>query len=402
MEGEQKKPKLDLSFDKRIFFLMVIVVLVVSISGSMNVNPLDSVSLIVGNPIGGGSTAPVQYAVPSQAYSGELNIQVNHRDSLDGSEFRTEGTDLITTFYKKVSDGNFVTLGSGDNSMIYVNEGKKIYFTVQPLRGSELYISPMRMSDYNLNPRIIDFDFKDVTHDGIGEWLFTVDITGLDSRFDQTYPIISLFTLSYDEGSMSLNSPSDFDVYPNNSINNIRWEIEVPPEQAVAINKVELIFDTTDSAIINEGNSWIRIPYIDNLELTEMDKTITTNSMIYSFEIGSDLANADYISTESNADPSHDMTARIHVYLEEGDELGVTLKIRAITTEESFYSISDKVTLIATSEKIPSEQEILDLAQEMALEQLEEIIWDTSMNYEEGSYVVNHTTTMVYYNNTSP
>ncbi len=338
---------------------MAIVVLIVSISGSMNVNPLDSVKLIVGNPIsiiqsptGGGVSAPtVPYHSPP--YRGQLDIEIQHRDSLDLTEDRTEGEDLLTTFYKKLNDGRYVTMGSGDFSAVHVNSDNLLYFTVQPLRGSDLYVSPMRMADNNLNPRIIHFDYVDVTQDGISEWIFAVDISGLPMPISgMGAPRITLFTLSYDEGNMFLNSPSDFKVYHENSINNIRWEIEIPPEQAVAINKVELIFDTTDSAIINEGNSWIRIPYIDNLELTEMDKTITANSMIYSFEIGSDLANADYISTEANADPSHDMTARIHVYLEEGDELGVTLKIRAITTEESFYSISDKVTLIATSSEL--------------------------------------------------
>jgi hypothetical protein len=380
---------------------MAIVVLVVSISGSMNVNPLDQFTLIIGQgggiqiPTGGGmsgSIAPT-YA-PPQTYTGQLNIQVNHRDSLDGSEDRTEGTEIITTYYKKVAEGNYVTLGSGDNIMLFVSEDEKLYFTVQALQGSELYISPIRMSDYNLNPRIIDFDYLDVTHDGIGEWMFTVDITGLPTMYPQTNPTISLFSLSYDEGSMLLNSPSDFKVYHENSINNIRWEIEIPPEKAVAINKVELIFDTTDSSVINEKSSWVKIPYISCCELTQMDKTITTNTIIYSFEIGSDLANADYISTESNADPSHDMTVRIHTYLEEGDELGVTLRIRAITTDQTFYSVSDKVTLIATSEEnIPSRQEILDLTQEMALEQLEEIIWTPTLECEEGQCYINSTVT---------
>ena len=361
---------------------MVLVILIVSISGSMNVNPLDSVKLIVGNPIsliqsptGGGVSAPtVPYHSPP--YRGQLDIEIQHRDSLDLTEDRTEGEDLLTTFYKRLDDGRYVTMGSGDFSAVHINTDNLLYFTVQPLRGSDLYVSPMRMADNNLNPRIIDFDYVDVTQDGISEWIFAVDISGLPIPISgMGAPRITLFTLSYDEGNMFLNSPSDFEVYPNNSINNIRWELDVPPEQAVAINRVQLIFDTTDTSLINEKNSWIKVPYIDNLELQEMDKIMLVDKIIYRFQLGNTLGFANYLSTDSNADPSHDMTARIHTFLEEGDELGITLEISAITPDESFYTVSDKVNLISTSEKIPSEQEILDLAQEMTLEQLEEINW---------------------------
>lgn len=334
---------------------MAIVVLVVSISGSMNVNPLDPISLIVGNPIsliqtptGGGVSAPtVPYNSPS--YRGQLDIEIQHRDSLDLTEDRTEGEDLLTTFYKKLDDGRYVTMGSGDFSALHVNSNDLLYFTVQPIRGSDLYVSPMRMADNNLNPRIIDFDYVDVTQDGIREWIFAVDISGLPIPIaGMGAPHITLFTLSYDEGNMFLNSPSDFEVYPNNSINNIRWELDVPPEQAVAINRVQLIFDTTDSSLINEKSSSIKVPYIKNCcELPDMDKIILADKIIYRFQLGNTLGFANYLSTDSNADPSHDMTARIHTYLEEGDELSVTLEVSAITPDESFYTISDKVTLIS-------------------------------------------------------
>lgn len=366
----------------------------VSVSGSTGWNPLEPITMVIGNPVAsGGVQAPTRPAEDVRYdYTGVLDIQVLHRDALDLTKTREEGEEVRTTFYRKISDGEFVTLKSGDHFAINVNRDKKLYFTLEPLRESGLYVSPLKMADNNLNPRIIDFDYQDITKDGLNEWIFVLDITDLPIHPAKVAPKITLFTLTYDEGQMALSSPSDIKVGVGSSINNIKWELEVPQNQAVAINQVELIFDSGDSSLVNDRVSWIKIPYFDNLELPEMDQTVLLGKIIYKFKIGTSLAQAGYISTEKDEDPRHDMTVRLGTYLEENDELGVTLKVTAITPEEKYYTVSDKVIL--TAKKNPNRQEILDLAQEMALEQLEEINWTPIMEYEEGkSYVKMNVTT---------
>ncbi len=351
----------------------------VSVSGSTGWNPLEPITMIIGSPTGG-VQAPTMMA-PSQTYSGSLNIQVNHRDSLNLSESRTEGKEVTTTIYKRLSDGEYVTLGSGDNTMVLVNDNdRKLFFSVQPLEGSGLYISPSMMTNYEVNPRVIDYDYLDVTQDGLGEWVFTFDITDLSGHYPQTYPVISLFSMTYDEGKMMLTSPSDIKVGIGSSINNIKWELEVPENKAVAINRVELILDSGDSSLINDRVSWIKIPYFDNLEFPEMDQTVMQGKIIYKFKIGTSLAQAGYVSTEHGSDPRHDMTVRLGTSLEKDEEIGVTLKVTAITPDQSYYTVSDKVILIASSEVIPTSKQILDLAGKLLDDELDKVSWYVTMD----------------------
>ncbi len=347
----------------------------VSVSGSTGWNPLEPITMIVGNPVASGGVQAPTYSVPYQPYTGVLDIQVLHRDGLDLTKTREEGEEVRTTFYKRISDEEFVTLTSGDHFAINVSRDDKLYFTLEPLRESGLYVSPLKMSDRNLNPRIIDFDYVDITKDGIYEWLFVVDITELPVNPSQVAPKITLFTLTYDEGQMALSSPSDIKVGEGSSINNIKWELEVPQNQAVAINQVELIFDSGDSSLVNDRISWIKIPYFDNLEFPEMDQTVLQGKLIYKFKIGTSLAQAGYVSTEHNADPRHDMTVRLGTNLEKDDELGVTLKVTAITPDQSYYTISDKVIL--TAKKNAIQQEVI-----YEEEELDKLVWSVTMNCE--------------------
>jgi len=341
----------DYSVNRNLIPVMLIITIVIFVYVADEKGTFQSISLITGYPksnMGVGSIAPTMGI--SQTYSGSLNIQMHHRDSLDVSEDRLEGKEVVTTFYKRLSDGRYVTLGSGNDAMVIVEgRDKKLYFTIHPLKGNDLFISPNMIAHTEINPRVLDFEYLDVTGDNIPEWIFTFDITGLPHQPYMTYPIIALFSMTYDEGEMVLNSPSDFEVYAGSSLNNIKWELYVPEKKAVAVNKVELIIDDPDSSKISLKDSWVKIPQIDNLELTEMDQMMTSNKMIYSYEFGKDLSGTDYVSTQRNSNPSHDMTVRLHTYLEEGDELGVTLKVTSISPDQGYTTVSDTVKLIPTS-----------------------------------------------------
>jgi len=126
LEGKQKKPYLDidLSFDKRILFIGLLIIFTISLVGSGDIAKI----------IGGGSGG-VQFQTPptmgkSQTYVGQLEIEIHHRDALDYGEARSEGTNLVTTYYKQLDDGKFITLGSGDVSIFSVYNDRSIYFTI--------------------------------------------------------------------------------------------------------------------------------------------------------------------------------------------------------------------------------------------------------------------------------
>src|SRR3990172_4197068 len=193
-----KKLKIDLSVNKTLLVLMVVVILAISYIGGTGQN-LSGLPFTLINPSHSGS---VGVSVPMQPYrqnyEGMLEIQIYHRDSLDMSKSRTEGTDLSTTFYKRLEDGRFVTMGSGDITGLIVNNNNELYFTVTPMEGRNLYISPSKMADHNLNPRVINFNYDDITQDGKREWIFALDISNLSiPHAGQTAPTIAIYTMSY-------------------------------------------------------------------------------------------------------------------------------------------------------------------------------------------------------------
>ena len=151
--------------------------------------------------------------------------------------------------------------------------------------------------------------------------------------------------------------------------------------------------------MINEVNSWISIPYIDNLEFKELKKIVTSDGILYRYELGSNLGGADYITTGNNENPSHNIPVRLRTNLEDGDKLGITLQVTAVKADETFVQISDKVYLIGSVKKIPSVEEILEFQEEILDEQLQKIIWKPKIKCDkmddgekcEWNYNVNYT-----------
>ena len=114
----------------------------------------------------------------TQEFAGQLIINVIHRDALDNAELRTEGTNLVTTYYKSTDEINFNTIGSGTGVQITITPDMNsiMYVTETVPTGQDFFVAPQSTSDQNLNPRIIDFFFRDVSADGIKEWVFKIDL----------------------------------------------------------------------------------------------------------------------------------------------------------------------------------------------------------------------------------
>lgn len=373
---KKKKQKFDLSFNPRLMLLGFTLILILI----MYYSP-QTVGILISQGSSFEGTGSTGTYAPMQAprYIGSVDIEISHRNALDTTEARVEGKDLVTTFYKKLSNDQYMLMGSGDFKGLHVND-YTLFFTVES-NSSSLYVSPMHTADTNLNPRILSFDFFDIDNDHESEWVFEYDITGISKV--QNAPSFAIYTMSIDEGQGLLTSPSDIDIYPNNSINNINWELIIPEEKGIAISRVSIIFDKTDSSLFNEQNSYIRVPYIDNLELYEMNKIVKSSEIVYSYEFDKDLGNSGYIFTNRNEFDHHDMSARIHTYLSESKNLGVTLEVRFINPDRSYSIISDKVNLHATFEADPKAKKVeyLDDRTEFTTATVNYYINSTDTNY---------------------
>lgn len=351
---KNKEPLFDLSINPKLVlfgFIVIMGMLLYTNNENMSI-PSMQFSLIPTHS-GGGAISTGHASVQPQIYTGILDIEISHRDALNMANPREEGKDLVTKFYKKTSNG-YMLMGSGDFKGLHVND-YTLFFTVEP-NSTDIYVSPSHTADWKLNPRIQDFDFFDIDNDGHSEWVFEFDISGVANPIE--HPSFAIYTMSVDEGKAMLTSPSDIDIYPNNSISNINWELIVPEKKGTAIGKVSIILDKTDYSLLDELNSYIKVPYIDNLKLKDMYKVVTPSEIIYSYEFDNDLGNSGYIFTGRNENDHHDIPVRINTNVPESRNLGVTLEVKLINPDSSSTTISDKVNLHATFGADPNTQKL--------------------------------------------
>lgn len=309
-----------------------------------------------GGSVGGGSSMPPQIGtVPKQEYRGSLGVSINHRDALDITETREEGSDIITTYYKQSVNGQYYPLAFGDDEVIVLDGVNQVYISVEPVNGSNIFIAPRQIAE--ANPRIYDFEFFDIDQDSFQEWVFKVDLLDLpiDTMGDRI-PKINFISLSFDEGKESrLSSPADIDHFGSTWI---KWELIVPEETVLVVSAVRIDVETTDDNLINEAQSFIQVPFMGQIQFSDMNVVHFAKKTSYVYDIGKDIGGSNYITTKINGDtkheiPVHIVTSKMFGGLDEN--LDVTLILTIASPDQKFSDIQDTVTLI------PSQVDLEDI-----------------------------------------
>ncbi len=323
--------------------------------------PLD----FEGVTIGGVPTPQPSTQVGTEQFAGELDIILQHFDTLDNQEARVEKVDLTTTFYKSADEVTFNTIGEGVagtsrvtitsdmNSVLYATVGVLDPFFVDP-QGTQ-----------SVNERITNFFYRDVSNDGIKEWIFRTDLRGIQPAVaGQDASTISFFTNSYDIGTPSLNTPVNLINIGSdpNTVSFVRWELTQPQETASAQTEYQIRIEYVGSGqggreLWDLGQSTLDIPNIGMTALSVFDETIigTTNAT-YKFKIqspdgstGSALNSANYIATPQNGNDVIPIPLKIVTSLQDNvtnDNLDVTLTIKLLNQfGGSATSLADTVRL---------------------------------------------------------
>jgi len=312
--------------------------------------------------VGGGSVgvgtsmSPVIGTVPAQEYRGSLGVSISHLDALDITESRDEGTDIITTYYKKSNNGDFYPLAIGDDEVIILDGVTQVYISVEPVNGSNFFIAPAQIVD--ANPRIYDFEFFNIDQDAFQEWVFKVDLNDLPMPImGDSIPNLNFISLSFDDGKESrLSSPSDIDHFGSTWI---KWKLIVPQETVLVVSAVRIDIESTDGSILNEAQSLIQVPFMGQLQFSDMDVVHFEKKTSYVYDIGKDIGGSNYIPTKINSDtnhniPVHIVTSKMFGGLDE--ELDVTLILTIASPDQKFSDIKDTVTLI------PSQVDLEDIS----------------------------------------
>jgi len=301
----------------------------------------------------------------TEGFTGELDIILQHFDTLDNQEERIEKVDLTTTFYKSSDEVRFSTIGEGVagatrvtitsdmNSILYATVGVLDPFFVDP------------QTTQSVNERISNFFYRDVSNDGIKEWIFKTDLRGIpDPIAGQDASTIAFFTNSYDIGTPSLNAPSfggniGFDA---GTVNYVRWELTQPEETASAQTEYKILIEYVGSGqggteLWDVGQSTLDIPNIGLIALSEFEDTkIGTTDESYKFKVkrpdgtpASALDSANYVSTPQNGNEVIPIPFKIVTSLQDNgvnDNLDVTLTIKHLNQfGGSATSITDTVRL---------------------------------------------------------
>ena len=306
---------------------------------------------------GGTQTSPNTPPPTGVPHAGQLTVTLVQRDALDLAETRTDATNVVVNYYTR-SGNTYIPKGaSASNTVTFTvptdAEGT-VYFTAMPASGQSYFIAPNAIADRNTNQYVTSFDFIDITGDGTAEWLFRMDLRDVPApTAGQTASTIILTVLSYDDGSSTLSSPADQTSISTtaNTQTWIRWDNTVGAETADPVYELEVRFNTTNSTQWYEGQSILGIPNIGDIALSDprFKKTDDGTDTKYKYTFGTNLENANFITTPQNGNTLHKMNLKVQHSLSSGgsaeDSLQVDLFIRSKTPAQGNAESSDCVII---------------------------------------------------------
>jgi len=319
--------------------IIIFGVIIVAVIIAMGTGIIDLQTLTIGAPTGGIPVAPQLPVGTGQPFSGQLMVDIVHRDSLDNAEARVEGVDLTSTFYKSNNEITFNTIGGGTGTIITITPDMNSIMYISEVVLDPFFVDPISTSSQSLNERVIDFFFQDITADGELEWVFKLDLRDMPPPVGgQTASTLQFFVNSFDVGTFTINSPANVTAVGtgSNIQNFILWEMSQPQETASAQFEYEIVMDNTDDQKWNLSQSNLEIPNVGIQSLNVFEKQETGTDIKYSWMVGTSvtLDNSNYVTTNQNANVVKDLTFKFVTSLATNDDIGVTVNIKSLNENQ--------------------------------------------------------------------
>lgn len=305
--------------------------------------------LSVGGP-GGVQTQPPPTNVGAQTYEGPVVINLVHRNTLDSADDRTEGTNLVTNFYKLVN-GVYKSIGAGTGNTINIDKAtNQIFMGVQVPSGQDFYVSPTSTSDKDLNPRIVGFGFFDASGDSQKEWVFTVDMTKLQIQGGQEAPTVFLNIDSFTASDPTfVDPPADQTSLSTSSGNRVfvEWDVANAPtiSSAYPVYEVEWSINGTQTAKWDRGSSDLSVPNFGTVNLGDFDQEKTGDTTIYTWTRGFSLEDANYVTIAQNTQNKTDWNLKLVTNFGAAEIYESCLTIRYIEADLGSNEAQDCVVL---------------------------------------------------------
>ncbi len=326
--------------NRTVIAIGAIVLIGVALVGA-GVIDLQRFDIGTGDSGAGMQTPPASVLTPTGAeFVGQLEPVINARNQLDNAQQRVEGTNQVTTWYSSPDERQWFTLGTG-NDIITIDRTMNsiVYSGVQIPAGQLFYVSASGTADPNLNPRIIDFGFDDLTNDGIREFWFKWDLTDLPipvaGQSSSTLPA-KINTYTYD-GALALTNPTgNVTGVGTGSGQNVFLRVKqtITETTASAQFKYELRIDNTDTGKWDTGLSTVNLPNLGAVNLDRFEETRTSSETIYEWKEGNLLSDANFVSVGQNSNTELDNTIKLVVNLATNDVLVITYLISEKTPSQ--------------------------------------------------------------------
>ena len=276
---------------------------------------------------------------------GTFDMHSKGCNSLDIAASLVEGTDYYLYWFGK-RPGGWIQLGKGDATVELTDADQGyIYAVVEVPSGVNYYVDFAR-TQLN-NPRVASVSYEDVDNDGYKEFVFQIDMSNVPKPASGN-PSIYFYPYFLAYQKPTINSPSDISSIGTAAATEyVEWYLTFANEKkAYGIIKVELSVNTTDTTKVQLSR--MNIPGIGYLTGDQFGTPYKgTNSLTWTYEIGSNLYEANYITYGTNQLDKFEFTTELTCQLASGDHIQATITIYGITPAGVMETITDSVVLSA-------------------------------------------------------
>lgn len=303
-----------------------------------------------------------------QTYSGDLSIDNTLNNELNATDTLADVTNVEIKFYEKIDGDYFKRATSASNTAtVQVDETiSKMYMGIDipasQTGGKDYYVCVACIVEQN--KRVSTPFWLDLNNDGLGEWIFPVDVTDVAGTQRETQT--PSFTLNLGFWSMiaANGAASDMTVLGTadtlsvgttaNTEKTLRFGFDFEAAgHAVGIRQILLSVNSTDSDRYSE-NSYLAIPWeggTKKIKLSEFqDKDVGASAINYTYTFGSgELNDAWFITVPKTGDVRVDLPFYATVSFTNDECTEWLLNLKYLNGRQATSQLKDVITLYEDS-----------------------------------------------------
>jgi len=301
-----------------------------------------------------GSFNPAQWSIfqreqgyaPPVGVVGMFDVATKGYNTLDISSVLAENTAFHCYWY--AYRGGWLMLGKGDATIELTEvDGGYVFAAVKVPSGQSYYVDWSETKAKN--PRVEAVTYEDPDADGYKDFVFKVNMGNIPKPATGNPKIYFYpYFLAYEKPS--IYAPADITGIGTAKVTKyVEWYVYFANvKKAFAITKVELSLNTTDTTKVTLQS--VAVPGIGSVTGDMFGTPLKgVDSLTWTYSIGSNLYNANYIKYGSNTLNKFYFTTQIECQMGSSDVLELAVTIYGLTDSGTLTTLTDTVLLKAGS-----------------------------------------------------